>query len=29
MQVAWLAQHTDLTAVAEYFRISWATVRKA
>jgi transposase len=26
-QVAWLAQRTDLTAVAEYFQISWATVR--
>ncbi len=26
-QVAWLAQRSDLTAVAEYFRISWATVR--
>lgn len=26
-QVAWLAQRCDLTAVAEYFRISWATVR--
>ena len=26
-QVAWLAQRSDLTAVAEHFRISWATVR--
>ncbi len=26
-QVAWLAQRSDLSAVAEYFRISWATVR--
>jgi len=26
-QVAWLAQRCDLTAVAEHFRISWATVR--
>lgn len=26
-QVAWLAQSCDLTTVAEYFRISWATVR--
>lgn len=26
-QVAWLAQRCDLSAVAEHFRISWATVR--
>lgn len=26
-QVAWMAQHCDLTAAAEYFRISWSTVR--
>jgi transposase len=26
-QVAWLAQRSDFTAVAEYFRLSWATVR--
>lgn len=26
-QVAWLAQRSDLSAVAEYFRISWPTVR--
>lgn len=28
-QVAWLAQRCDLSAVAEYCRISWATVRGA
>jgi transposase len=27
-QVAWLAQRCDLTAVAEYFRISWSSVRR-
>jgi transposase len=26
-QVAWLAQQCDLSAVAEYFRISWSSVR--
>jgi transposase len=27
-QVAWLAQRSDLTAVAEYCRISWSSVRR-
>lgn len=27
-QVAWLAQRSDLTAVSEYFRISWSSVRR-
>jgi transposase len=27
-QVAWLAQRSDLTAVSEYFRVSWSSVRR-
>jgi transposase len=27
-QVAWLAQRCDLTAVTEYFRVSWSSVRR-
>lgn len=27
-QVAWLAQRCDLTAVMEYFRVSWSSVRR-